>query len=238
MYYTDSDFPSLEVGYDELDAQIGAQIRQAQQYPSSDDNLPATFPDDLDHMFPVEPLRLPVPSTGQSHRNHPATSSSYPTDSPPSSSIAAHPLFPSPSSFVAPEGHADRYSSVTATSGEEPPVPFKLPYNPVDPSGSFTPRMSQNPFGDPFQNVGPYINPAALYRPSFAACFDEISRAQPQDVLSVDGICTLPAGSNDVPALGEPFPFPTNELHLERLPPANDNDTHCFVSPGFYFWEG
>jgi hypothetical protein len=173
-------------------------------------------------MFPVEPLRLPVPSTGQSHRNHPATSSSYPTDSPPSSSIAAHPLFPSPSSFVAPEGHADRYSSVTATSGEEPPVPFKLPYNPVDPSGSFTPRMSQNPFGDPFQNVGPYINPAALYRPSFAACFDEISRAQPQDVLSVDGICTLPAGSNDVPALGEPFPFPTNELHLEHLPPAND----------------
>jgi hypothetical protein len=182
MYYTDSDFPSLEVGYDELDAQIGAQIHQAQQYPSSDDNLPATFPNDLDHMFPAEPLRLPVPSTGQSHRNHPATSSSYPTDSPPSSSIAAHPLFPNPSSFVAPEGHADRYSSVTATSGEEPPVPFKLPYNPVDPSGSFTPRMSQNPFDDPFQNVGPYINPAALYCPSFAACFDEISRAQPQDV--------------------------------------------------------
>ncbi|KAG2146228.1 hypothetical protein DEU56DRAFT_909908 [Suillus clintonianus] len=233
--------PGFQAGYYDPDgSQIGAQTRQTQYYPSSDDQrLPATIYNGLRTNIFLEPSVVPpppVPAAGQSLSVHLATA--HPGNLVTSSSFADRPLFSDPNSFATRERRDDYHSSVNQ-SGEGPPVSF-----PGDPSfhpnpyGFFEPHTSQydHLFSGPSTHVEP-VPSQSYYHPSLAACFEEVSHAGPQDVLSADGMCMVPAGFEDIPALNESLP--PNGLHpgqpwspLRRQEPVNDTLSLPTCQPG------
>ncbi|KAG1725946.1 hypothetical protein EDD22DRAFT_853621 [Suillus occidentalis] len=178
----------------QLNSQFGAQMRQIQNQfnpPSNNQrpSLPTTFSDDLDDIFTESSWPPPVPAAGQNYANLPIASH-HGSQAPLLSSFQSdRPMFPDAvRSLPAPRALSDDpfLSSLSDL--------FELLAGQYD-----------NSFSGPSQDtVSPYVDSAAA---SFAARFDELSQIQPPDVLSADGICSVPLGSQDIPALNESLPL-------------------------------